>query len=84
MCRVCMACVMAYLWSLQALYPTVRDDTFFASCGVADLIATCWGGRNRLVSEAWTKAQLLGQPKSFEILEKVREHHWCVVLADCM
>lgn len=40
----------------KALYPTVRDETFFDSCGVADLIATCYGGRNRLVAMEYTKA----------------------------
>ncbi|GLC40357.1 hypothetical protein PLESTM_001053600 [Pleodorina starrii] len=53
----------------KALYPSVRDDTFLECCGVGDLVATCYGGRNRLVAEAWTRAQLAGNPRSFEDLE---------------
>ena len=51
------------------IYPTVRDETFLESCGVADLVATCYGGRNRRVAEAWTKGQLEGKPKSWDELE---------------
>ncbi|KIZ06786.1 glycerol-3-phosphate dehydrogenase(NAD+) [Monoraphidium neglectum] len=53
----------------KALYPTIRDETFFEPCGMADLIATCYGGRNRLVAEAFTKAAMAGAPKSFDALE---------------
>lgn len=46
----------------KALYPTVRDETFLESCGVADLIATCYGGRNRSVAAAWAEARLQVRP----------------------
>ncbi|KAG2490530.1 hypothetical protein HYH03_010926 [Edaphochlamys debaryana] len=53
----------------KALYPGVHDQTFLEGCGVGDLVATCAGGRNRLVACAWTKAQLEGNAKSFGTLE---------------
>lgn len=49
----------------QKFYTGVKDDTFFESCGVADLITTCYGGRNRKVAE-----QMIKQNKSLLQLEQ--------------
>ena len=56
--------LMEMIRFVDVFYPGSKLSTFFESCGVADLITTCYGGRNRKVSEALVKTG-----KTYAVLE---------------
>jgi glycerol-3-phosphate dehydrogenase (NAD+) len=64
----------------------VREDTFTESCGMADLITTCYAGRNRKCAEAYAR-QRQAEVKSGQAIthdEKQCEAMWQKIEVDLL
>ena len=65
-------------------FEDVQMDTFFNSCGVADLITTCYGGRHRRCSEAFAKKALLGETSGLNTCENTCQKIWEDIESDLL
>merc|ERR1712025_1205477 len=54
---------------IRHFYPETASHVFAESCGVADLITTCFAGRNRKCAEAFAASRVKGESRSWEDIE---------------
>jgi glycerol-3-phosphate dehydrogenase (NAD+) len=54
---------------VRHFYPATSTHVFSESCGVADLITTCFAGRNRKCAEVFAATRVSGENRSWEDIE---------------
>ena len=54
---------------VELFHPNFQLETLFQSCGLPDILASSFGGRNRKVGEAFAKSRLQNIDESLEVIE---------------
>ena len=54
---------------IRHFYPATSSHVFSESCGVADLITTCFAGRNRKCAEAFAASRVEGKSREWKDIE---------------
>jgi glycerol-3-phosphate dehydrogenase (NAD+) len=54
---------------IRHFYPKTSSHVFSESCGVADLITTCFAGRNRKCAEAFAASRVDGKSREWDDIE---------------
>jgi glycerol-3-phosphate dehydrogenase (NAD+) len=63
----------------------VCDDTFMQSCGMADLVTTCYGGRNRKCANAFAQARAKDDATGSAVLSPMEcEQRWNKIESDLL
>jgi glycerol-3-phosphate dehydrogenase (NAD+) len=69
----------------KLFFKDVNDQTFLESCGMADLITTCYGGRNRKCAEAFARARVeVGKTGSDQWKSKQCDDQWIKIEGDLL